>query len=165
VATSAETFYKCEIEIENLPGPDRRATLPDGETVVYGTHGRIADYYGIDMTSVEPRASTLDHVVAATGASLAGTFSGILNTHGIHCDDTLRTTATGHMVIDNGVLVIDRIDVRYRLEVLHRQRDTAIHAHDLHLEHCPVARSLGAAITITTSLDLKLREPERAPIA
>jgi uncharacterized OsmC-like protein len=166
VASPTSTFYRSEIEIHRLHGPDRRADLPGGESVVYGTHGVIAEHYGIDLTQVQPRPSTLDHVVAATGASLVGTLAGMLTTRGIQSDDhAFRATVTGNVVIDNGVLVLDRVDVHYVLEVLFRHRDSAQKVHELHVEHSPVARSLQPAITIATTLELTTREPEAAPIA
>jgi uncharacterized OsmC-like protein len=166
VATSVATYYVSEIEIQKLHGHDRRAILPGGETVVYGVHGRIAEHYGVDLAVIDPRPSTLDHVVAATGACLLGTFTGMLDARGIPTDaDSLRTTASGRVVLDNGVLVIDRIEVRYVLEVHYQQHDAAIRAHETHAEHCPVARSLKPAITIATFLELTTRQPESAPIA
>jgi hypothetical protein len=63
-----EVVYRSEVKIERLKGPLRRATLP-GETapVLFGVHGAVAEHYGRAPGTFEPHATTLDHVVAATG--------------------------------------------------------------------------------------------------
>jgi organic hydroperoxide reductase OsmC/OhrA len=52
------------------------------------------------------------------------------------------------------VLVIKRINVRYRLAVPADRRPDAQRAHEFHARFCPVARSLEGAIEITTQLEL-----------
>ncbi len=37
------------------------------EPVTFGVHGAIAEHYGVDMSKFEPRATTIDYVVAAAG--------------------------------------------------------------------------------------------------
>jgi uncharacterized OsmC-like protein len=50
--------------------------------------------------------------------------------------------------------VIKRIRVRYRLTGCpDDKRDAAERAHSLHASRCPVARSIGGCITITTELN------------
>jgi uncharacterized OsmC-like protein len=90
----------------------------------------------------------------------------MLKARGITTDaDSFHTTVSGRVVVDDGVLVVNRIDVRYTLDVQHQLRDAAVRAHELHAAHCPVARSIGAAVTIATTLELATREPESTPIA
>ena len=164
--SAAAVIYEPNIVIHTLPGPDSVAVLPGGVDVVYGVHGAIAKHHGVDLAQTDPHPSTIDHVVAATGASLAATLSSMLTSRGILTDDGFfHTSVTARVVLDNGVLILETIDVHYVLEVLYRQRDSAIHAHELHAQHCPLARSLGAGVTISTSLELTSREPEPAPIA
>ena len=53
------------------------------------------------------------------------------------------------------MLVLKRIDVRYTLRVdPDADRDKIQRAFDHHAPRCPVYRSIGAAVEITTSLDL-----------
>jgi uncharacterized OsmC-like protein len=53
------------------------------------------------------------------------------------------------------VLVIKRIHVRYRLRVeLDADREKIQRAFDHHMPHCPVYRSISAAIDVTTELEL-----------
>jgi hypothetical protein len=64
----AEIAYRSEMTIERFPGSVRRTLLPgDAEPTVFGTHGAVASHYGRAPGTYEPRATTIDHVVAATG--------------------------------------------------------------------------------------------------
>ena len=54
----------------------------------------------------------------------------------------------------DGVLVIERIVVTYRLELPSEHHDTARRVHGVHVRACPVARSLEGGIQIDTRLDL-----------
>ncbi len=55
---------------------------------------------------------------------------------------------------EDGVLVIERITVTYRLRVPDDQREEAERVHDLHARFCPVARSIEGAIEVRTELEL-----------
>ena len=58
------------------------------------------------------------------------------------------------MEVDDGVLVIKRIRVRYRLrDCPEDKRDAASRAHDHHHSKCPVYRSIGRCIDISTALE------------
>jgi hypothetical protein len=64
----AEVVYRSEVTIERVKGPLRRAHLPaEPAPVVYGVHGAVAQHYGRAPGTFEPHATTIDHVVAATG--------------------------------------------------------------------------------------------------
>jgi uncharacterized OsmC-like protein len=57
--------------------------------------------------------------------------------------------------LDGKVLVIRRIHVRYELDVDGEVDEDAIaRVLGFHAEHCPVARSIGPAIDITTEVEL-----------
>ncbi len=67
----------------------------------------------------------------------------------------LTSEARGEVEVDDGVLVIKRIHVEYTLRVdPEADRDKIQRAFDHHMPKCPVYRSIGAAIEITTSLRL-----------
>ena len=55
---------------------------------------------------------------------------------------------------DDGVLIIRRIHVGYRLQASESQREVIERVHGFHAKFCPVYRSLEAAIDITTSLEI-----------
>jgi hypothetical protein len=64
----AEVVYRPEIRIERFAGSVRKARLPaEPEPTVFGTHGAIAEHYGRAPGTYEPHATTIDHVIAATG--------------------------------------------------------------------------------------------------
>ena len=64
----SEVVYESRVEIRRLGGPTRSAKLPaNSELVLFGTHGAIAEHYGVDMSKIEPQTTTIDYVVAATG--------------------------------------------------------------------------------------------------
>jgi organic hydroperoxide reductase OsmC/OhrA len=54
----------------------------------------------------------------------------------------------------DGVLVIERILVRYRLPVPEEQREVAERVHGVHARACPVARSLEGGIDVRTELEM-----------
>ena len=57
-------------------------------------------------------------------------------------------------MLDDKVLVIRRITVRYRLTVAEDQREEATRVHGFHARFCPVARSIDGAIDVRTELEL-----------
>ncbi len=62
----AEVVYRSEIRIERVKGPIRKAYLPaEKEPVIFGVHGAVEAHYKIPAGAFEPRATTLDYVVAA----------------------------------------------------------------------------------------------------
>lgn len=50
--------------------------------------------------------------------------------------------------------MIRRIHTHYRLEAPESAREVVERVHRIHKEHCPVYKSLAAAIDITTSYEL-----------
>ena len=54
----------------------------------------------------------------------------------------------------DGVLVLERITVHYRLAVPEDRRDDAERVHGSHARACPVARSLEGGIDVQTELEL-----------
>jgi uncharacterized OsmC-like protein len=51
--------------------------------------------------------------------------------------------------------VVRRIHVTYRLAADQGQRATIERLLDLHADRCPVARTIGGCVAISTSLDLR----------
>jgi uncharacterized OsmC-like protein len=52
------------------------------------------------------------------------------------------------------VLLLRRIHVRYRLQADEDRREAAERAHEHHHARCPVYRSIGGCVEITTELEL-----------
>ena len=63
--------------------------------------------------------------------------------------------AQGEIVSDEGVLIIRRIHVNYRLRATDEQREAVERTHSMHARYCPVYRSLIDSIEITTSYELE----------
>jgi hypothetical protein len=62
----SEPAYVSNVRIERVKGPKRLAYLPaEKEPVAFGVHGAVAEHYGVSPEISEPRATTLDYVVAA----------------------------------------------------------------------------------------------------
>jgi uncharacterized OsmC-like protein len=62
---------------------------------------------------------------------------------------------TGEIEVEDGVLVIKRIHVRYLLKVdPDVDRSKVERSFEHHMPRCPVYRSIGAAIECTTELEL-----------
>ncbi len=60
--------YVSRVKVEPVKGKTRRAYLPaEGEPVLFGVHGEVAEHYGVEPDVEEPHATTLDYVVAAAG--------------------------------------------------------------------------------------------------
>lgn len=63
---ASEPAYVSRVHIVRERGPQRLAYLPaETEPVVFSTHGAVSEHYGGLPEGVEPRATTLDYVVAA----------------------------------------------------------------------------------------------------
>jgi hypothetical protein len=64
----SDVVYVSHVRIERQAGPLRQAYLPaERLPVTFGVHGAVAAHYKVDPNVVEPHATTLDYVVAATG--------------------------------------------------------------------------------------------------
>lgn len=58
--------YRSQVRIERVKGPLRKAYLPaESVPVVFGVHSAVARHYKVGP-EVEPHATTLDYIVAAT---------------------------------------------------------------------------------------------------
>lgn len=66
----AQPTYVFEGKIDRGEGAIRLAQLPaEPAPVLFGVHGAIARHYGLDPATIkQPRATTIDHVIAATAA-------------------------------------------------------------------------------------------------
>ncbi len=67
----------------------------------------------------------------------------------------LTSEAVGEVEVEDGVLVIKRIHVRYTLRLEEgADREKVDRAFEHHMARCPVYRSIRAAIDCTTELEL-----------
>jgi uncharacterized OsmC-like protein len=81
---------------------------------------------------------------------------GALEARGIPAGEgRLTSEAVGEIEKENNVLVVRRIHVIYHLRVAPDKREVATRVHSFHIDRCPLARSIGGCIAITTSLEME----------
>ncbi len=151
-----ETIHEVRVHLTREHPPIRRAVLEmTGDEVTFGTPGWQGEHYGFAPGSVPEHPGTLDYLVASVAGCLIGTFGGALRARGIDsAGDRLTADAIGEVVVDpDGVLRLRSIVVRYALRAPEEKREAAERARAHHAAHCPNARSVAAAIEITTELD------------
>jgi organic hydroperoxide reductase OsmC/OhrA len=68
--------------------------------------------------------------------------------------EDFEVEATGEIELEDKVLVIKRIEVRYRLRIPAEHQETAERVHGIYHRSCPVYRSICEAIDIETHLEL-----------
>ena len=151
------TTHLIRVHLERREPPRRTAHLEiTGTDIAFGTPGWQGAHYGFPPGTAEEDPGTLDYLVASVAGCLIGTFGGALKARGIDSHgDALVADAAGEVVVDpDGVLRLRAIDVRYTLKGCPGdKRDAAERANRVHVGSCPNARSVAAAIDITTSLD------------
>ena len=160
-----ETTHEVRVHLTRERPPVRKAVLEmTGDEVTFGTPGWQGEHYGFAPGTVPEHPGTLDYLVASVAGCLIGTFGGALKARGIDsAGDKLTADAVGDVVVDpDGVLRLRSIAVRYTLRAPAGKREAAERANAHHAAHCPNARSVAAAIDITTELDL-VPEREAAP--
>ncbi len=85
---------------------------------------------------------------------MTGTFGGTLESYKAQLGPQgLVGNARGEVELEDNVLIIKRIHVVYHLATPSADRVKVEKAYAIHLENCPVYRSIGTAIAITTELD------------
>ena len=86
---------------------------------------------------------------------MVGTFGGALEARKIDASDgRLTADVRGEIENEEGVLVIRRIHVDFKLRAPENDRETVERVHGFYANKCPVFRSLHTAIQITSSYTL-----------
>lgn len=149
-------LYRSEVAVSLGGGPNKLVHFPGGdEPVVMGAGGELAGFLGVDTARFPARTSTLDFLVGATAACLTGTLGRALTARGIPVTgDDLDVRAVGDVVVDDGVPVLRRIHVTYKLTGHAGKREEAVRAHRVHHRGCAVSRSLEGSVEITSELEL-----------
>jgi len=151
---AAVPAYVSRVHVRRLGGLDKAVQLPaqSGETIM-GGHSEVAEHYGV--VDREPRPATLDYLVGATAACLAGTFATALRARGIELGlDDYEVDAAGELFNRSGVLVVDRIVVTHKVRLEDaKQRETAERVLGFYDQGCAVSQSLRGAIEIESRLE------------
>jgi uncharacterized OsmC-like protein len=153
----AEPTYVYEGKIERGSGAIRTALLPaESAPVYFGVHGAIAKHYGLNpATMKEPRAATLDYVMAAAAAWLQGTFATALAARNVKTGrGALSSDVRGEVETEDGILVIRRIFVHHRLAASEDVRNVVEEVHRSYAMHCPLYRTLHRCIEFKISYQL-----------
>lgn len=161
----SEPRFTSRVRVTRERPPLRTAELLEtGETVTFGTPGYQADFYGFGEGELRERGGTFDYLLAAVTACLTGTLGQALKARDISSDgDRLTAEADGEVEVEDGVMVMRRVVVRYHLQVEDDKRAAAERAHANHVGACGVARSVMPALDIRTEIDLvPVREPAPA---
>ena len=86
---------------------------------------------------------------------MVGTFGGALEARKIEASGgKLSADVTGEVEAEDGVLVIRRIHVVFRLKATDDVRETVERVHGMYAMRCPLYRTLHAAIAITSAFEL-----------
>ena len=86
---------------------------------------------------------------------MLGTLAGALDARQINAKDgRLTAEVRGEIESDDGVLVIRRVHVRFRLRAPESVRETVDRVHGVYQEKCPVYRTLRPAMQITSSCEI-----------
>ncbi|MGH3401303.1 MAG: OsmC family protein [Streptosporangiaceae bacterium] len=146
------------VQVFSAPGRVKNVRLPvdDDVLIPMGLHGGVAEHYHAP-SDIEPHATTLDYLVGVTAACLSGTLGGMLRALGQSTEpDHFATTGTGTIVNDRGVLRIAAVHISYTVSLSEKVPAEKVEkAHDRHVRHCPIAKTIGGCVAITTSLTMK----------
>jgi uncharacterized OsmC-like protein len=154
-----EIVHTSRIKIVRENGPTRKAIIEGlNEPVYYGVHGGIKKFYKIEPE--KEHAATLDHIIAATGACMMGTFSTLLARDKISTsEDRYHADVEGDIENADGVLKITQIRVKYHLKIHTEKVPEAKMAFSSYLQFCPAAQSIKGCIAIKDNLALEHIEP------
>lgn len=154
-AAAADDTYLARVQVRRTGGPDKSVLLPgETEPVTMGSHPELAPHIGADPAH-PAHASTLDYVVGAAAACLAGTFARALAARGITLAlDDHEVLAEGELRKRDGVLAIERIRVTHRVRLDPAHQAEAERVLGFYERGCPVSRSIGGSIAIESQLEL-----------
>lgn len=153
----SEPRFASRVRVTREHPPLRRAELLEtGETVTFGTPGYQGDFYGFGPGELREHGGTFDFLLAAVTACLTGTLGQALKARGIPSDgDRLTAEGQADVEVEDGVMVMRRITVRYCLRLADEEkRDAAERAHAHHVRACGVARSVMPSLDIRTEMEL-----------
>jgi uncharacterized OsmC-like protein len=152
-SAAAEPVYISEVYVRPGQGPDKLVSIPAEPTpIVMGAHGVIAQRLGA-ADGHQPHATTLDYLVGAVAACLAGTFARAMRGRGVKLHDgCYECSARGEVRDCGGVLVLTRIEVRHTVRLDPELQGVAERVHGFYEKACAAARSVGGSIALDSIL-------------
>jgi uncharacterized OsmC-like protein len=144
---------KVRIEPEGLL---QRAVLPGGASLTFDEYRPVPRRIS-GAVQPDEHPEPIDYVVAAVGASLAGSFTAGLEKRGVALGpDDLATEVQGDVEKDTSEIgVIKRIRVRYYVRVPPYRREVVERVLAIHAEVCPLARTLKGCVAIGTVVEYR----------
>lgn len=138
------------------PGIRHAEMLSSGEGITFGVPGFQADHYGFpDDGPMRDHAGTYDTITASVGGCLISALGNALSARDVPVGgDRLVAELDGVVEIVDGMMLLRRVEVRYRLVADPAKEPEVMRAHHHHVSACGVARSLEGAIEVTTTLEL-----------
>jgi len=138
------------------PGIRRAELMSSGEEITFGVPGFQADHYGFPEDGpMRAHAGTYDTITASVGGCLISALGNALSARDVPVDgDRLAAELEGVVELEDGMILLRRVEVRYRLVADPANEPAIMRAHAHHVSACGVARSLEGAIAITTDLEL-----------
>jgi len=151
----AEPIYISRIYLERRYGPVRIAHLPaEEQPVTFSVHPALAAFCNSEVTRLVPsHASTLDYVVAATGASLLDTFGAMLEARRIDASHGRLTAEVRGEVgtTDDGVLIITKVEIEYQIIASDQERPVINEVHDKYMTRCALFRTLSSSVVFASN--------------
>lgn len=160
-----EILGLAKVTIQREQPGVRRATLhASGEQIMFGVPGFQGDWYKFPEDGpMRAHAGTFDVLTASVCACLTSTLGGALTARDVSVQgDRLGVEGEGTIEVVDGIMVLTAIHVRYRLVADPAKEPEIMRAHQHHIPACGVAKSVMAAIRITSEIELV---PEGAPAA
>lgn len=154
---TAPVSFTTRVHVRAGDARTKQVTLPLlDEPVVMGVHGGVAAHYRVAEGSYEPHPTTIDYLVGAAVACLCGTFGGLLGGLGQPVSGgELEADGSGELVDDAGTLRLRAVHVDYRLKLADGvDAEKVRRVHERHRARCPIARSIGQSVVLSTSLTL-----------
>jgi organic hydroperoxide reductase OsmC/OhrA len=150
---ATEPFYLSRVQVRRLGGADKGVRLPaEPDEIVMGAHAEVAAKLG--FSEREPHPSTLDYLVGATTACLAGTYARALAARGVTLGfDEHEIEGVGEVYDRDGAMVVERIVVTHRLRLAEEHRPTAERVLTFYERGCAVSRSIEGAISISSRVE------------
>ncbi|MEV0847648.1 OsmC family protein [Streptomyces sp. NPDC049954] len=158
MTTSDELLGTSIVRVAGAPGRAKLVDLPlTPQQVPMGVRDEVAEHYGLAEGQFEPMATTLDYLVGATVACLSGTLGGRLGAIGQStANGRLTAEGRGALVVDGGVIRVRAIHVAYTLTLDDDVDEAKVRrAHETHARYCPIARSIGGCIEITSEITVR----------
>lgn len=151
--SSVAPAYVSHVSVRRMGGADKAVMLPaETGSMVMGVHSEIAAHLGV--SDHPPHASTMDFLVGATAACLAGTFGRALEARGITLPlECHQVEAEGEVRDFDGVLVVTRIVVTHRVHLAREQHPVCERVLKVYDRACSMSRSLEGSVDIVSRLE------------